>query len=165
MMNPDHIVLFGADSQRLKSILSLIQKDLRAQVVLLINRGGHQIACVGPARELDLTSLASLAAANLAATEGLAHLVGEPSFSVLHHQGTDRSIHISSLGDRFALILVFYEPIAVGIVRWKLKRATTALEEVFRSFISREESAQMDNIAESSPSLFSDEEIERLLGS
>jgi len=150
---------------RLELILTRLQKELRAHVVMLINRSGHQIACVGPARDLDLTALASLAAANLAATDGLARLVGEPGFSVLHHQGNHHSIHVSALGERFSLVLVFYEPVAVGIVRWKLRRAAASLEELFRDFSSRKNAAGPGNGSdEPTVPFFTDEEIERLLG-
>ena len=164
-MNPDHIVLFKAEYHRLKTILARIQKDLRAHLVMLINRSGHQIACVGPALDIDITGLASLAAANVAATDGLARLVGEPEFSVLHHQGSSRSIHISTLGERFSIVIVFYEPVSVGLVRWKLKRTTAALEELFKDLAAKEGVPASSADAETGTSpLFSDDEIERLLG-
>jgi len=143
----------------------MIQKDLRAHLVMLINRSGHQIACVGPALDIDITGLASLAAANVAATDGLARLVGEPGFSVLHHQGSNRSIHISTLGERFSIVIVFYEPVSVGLVRWKLKRTTTSLEELFKEFTLKQDAAGSAAGSESEAApLFSDDEIERLLG-
>jgi len=164
-MNPDHIVLFKAEYNRLKTILARIEKDLRAHIVMLINRSGHQIACVGPAVDIDVTGLASLAAANVAATDGLARLVGEPGFSVLHHQGSSRSIHISTLGERFSIVIVFYEPVSVGFVRWKLKRTTAALEDLFKDFATKQEAAGAAEGAGAEPSpLFSDDDIERLLG-
>lgn len=164
-MNPDHIVLFKAEYSRLKSILATIQKDLRAHLVMLINRSGHQIDCVGPAPDIDITGLASLAAANVAATDGLAHLVGEPAFSVLHHQGSNRSVHISTLGERFTIVIVFHEPLSVGFVRWKLKRTTEALEELFKDFASKQAAAgSVEGAGGEAAPLFSDDEIERLLG-
>jgi hypothetical protein len=163
-MNPDHIVLCRNDYQRLTAILARVQKELRAHVVVLINRGGHQIACVGASKDIDLTALASLAAANLAATDGLARVVGEVAFSVLHHQGAERSIHISALGERFSLVLVFYEPVPVGVVRWKLQKASVLLDEVFRDFSAREARPIAQDAAEQPAPLFTDEDIERLLG-
>jgi hypothetical protein len=162
-MNPDHIVLCRSDYQRLTAILARVQKELRAHIVLLINRGGHQIACVGAQKDVDLTALASLSAANLAATDGLARVVGEVAFSVLHHQGRERSIHISALGERFSLVLVFHEPVPVGIVRWKLQKASVLLDEVFKDFASREAPVSEQTADRGAP-LFTDEDIERLLG-
>ena len=70
-MNSGSIVLYEAEYSRVKAILSRAQGELRADLVLLIDRDGHQIASEGSARDIDLTSLASLASANLAATDGL----------------------------------------------------------------------------------------------
>ncbi len=164
-MNPDHISLYKAEYQKLRSILGRIQKDTRAHLVMLINRSGHQIASTGPVQDVDGTALASLAAANVAATNGLAQLVGEPGFTVLHHQGSSRAIHISTLGERFSIVIVFYEPVAVGLVRWKLKRTTAALEGLFRDFAAQQEPEDSPpEVGDGRPFLFSDDEIERLLG-
>jgi hypothetical protein len=166
-MNPDHIVLYKDEHQKLQFILGKIQRDLRACMVLLINRSGHQIGYAGSARDIDLTALASVAAANLAATNMLARLVGEMGFSVLHHQGTNRSLHISAFGERFSLVLVFAEPVAVGIVRWKLNRTIPLLVDVFEKFVSSRSSSLTPppaDPADDSVKLFSDDELEKLLG-
>ena len=160
-MNPSNIVLHEAEYQHLQSILAKMQRELRAELVLLINHSGQQIAFDGPAQDVDLTALASLAAANLAATDGLARLVGEPQFSMLYHQGKHRSIYISDLGQRFSLVVLFDETVSPGLVRWKVKRATTSLEEVFRGFLQKVEGPATRS---DSAACFSDEEIEELLG-
>src|SRR5512139_863895 len=71
-MNPSSIVLHEAEFVRLKSILASTQKDLQADLVLLIDRSGQRIASQGSKEDIDQTALASLAAANIAATNGLA---------------------------------------------------------------------------------------------
>ncbi len=166
-MDSGNIVLQEDDYSRLKSVLERTQKDLRAHLVMLIDRSGHQIACIGPDQEIDQTALASLAAANVAATNGLAQIVGEPGFSVLYHQGTHRSIHISSVADRFSLVLVFDQTIASGVVRWKVRRATFLLDEILSEVAKR--SAQPAQPAGSTAdsdlsTKFTDEEINRLVG-
>jgi len=164
-MNPSNIVLYEAEYLRLKSILVMTQRDLRAELVLLIDRNGQQIAFEGPARGVDMTALASLAAANIAATDGLARLVGEPEFSVLYHQGKHRSIHISEVSKKFSLVVVFDESVSLGMVRLRVKRATAYLEEVLRGFMRKAESAgsaPKPGPASSSPLYFTDEDIDKL---
>jgi len=164
-MSPSNIVLYEAEYLRLKSILAMTQRDLRAELVLLIDRSGQQIAFEGPARGIDLTALASLAAANIAATDGLARLVGEPEFSILFHQGKRRSIHISDVAKRCSLVVVFDDSISLGMVRLRVKRATSYLEEVFRGFIRKTEVGGSSSKAGpgSKPSLyFTDEDIDKL---
>jgi len=164
-MNPSNIVLYEAEYLRLKSILAMTQKDLRAELVLLIDRSGQQIAAEGPARGIDLTALASLASANIAATDGLARLVGEPEFSVLYHQGKRRSIHISDVSRKFSLVVVFDDSLSLGMVRLRVKRATAYLEEVLRGFVRKSEAPSLAPQAAqaSTPDLnFSDDDIDKL---
>ncbi len=160
-MNPKNIILYETEYRRLKAILAKMQDDLRAELVLLINHSGQEIAVEGPAQDVDLTALASLAAANLAATNGLAQLVGEPQFSILYHQGVHRSIYISDLAQKFSLVVLFDETVSPGMVRWKVKRGTASLQEVFKSFFQKIEERSLHS---NSPTYFSDEEIEKMLG-
>ncbi len=162
-MSFNNLVLHETEYLRIKAILAMTQKDLRADLVLLIDRNGQQMACEGPAPGIDMTSLASLAAANLAATDGLARLVGEPEFSLLYHQGKHRSIHISDVARRFSLVLVFDESVSLGMVRLRVKRATAYLEEILRGFGRRTDKpavALREPASNSSPIGFSDEDIE-----
>jgi predicted regulator of Ras-like GTPase activity (Roadblock/LC7/MglB family) len=167
-MNLSNLALHESEFGRLKSILAKTQRDLRADLVLLIDRSGHQIAAEGPADNLDLTALSSLAAANLAATDGLAHLIGEPDFSILYHQGKNRNIHISDVLKRFSLVLVFDETVSLGMVRWKVKRATASLEDLFRVMLRKAEAEAKNEAANASAQpagpRFTDEEIDRLFG-
>lgn len=136
-----------------------MQKELRAQLVLLINRSGQPIVISGPAENIDCTALASLAAANLAATDGLANIVGEREFSVLVHQGRQRSLFISDLLKRFSLVLVFDASASSGLVRYKCKRTILLLEDIIQEFqrkIDKEE--PVTGIPQ-----FTDEELEELL--
>lgn len=168
LMNLSNIVLHEAEYQRMKSILIMTQRDLRAELVLLIDRNGQQIASEGPGHGIDLTSLSSLAAANIAATDGLAQLVGEPGFSVLYHQGMHRSIHISDVAKRFSLVVVFDESVALGMVRLRVKRATAYLEEILRAFLRKTVSVASVPKASSGPApapLFTDEDIDKLFSS
>jgi predicted regulator of Ras-like GTPase activity (Roadblock/LC7/MglB family) len=152
--------LHETEFQRIRAILGRMQGDLHAQLVLLISRSGQPIVISGPAENIDITSLASLAAANLAATDGLANIVGERDFSVLVHQGNRRSIFISDLLKKFSLVLVFDSTTSSGLIRYKCKRTTLLLEDVIRDFQKRVEKAE--NVMRIPQ--FSDEEIEELLG-
>lgn len=166
-MESGNIILHEADYRRLQSILARTQKDLRAHLVLLIDRSGHQIACEGSDQEIDQTALASLAAANVAATNGLAEIVGEPGFSVLYHQGNQRSIHISDVASRFSLVLVFDQTVASGVVRWKVRRSTFFLDEILSEVMARSNAgtaAGSSRQTTEASAQFTDEEINRLVG-
>ena len=163
-MNPGSIVLYQSEYSRIAAILTKIQKELRAQLILLIDRSGQQIASEGPATDVDLTALASLAAANVAATGGLARLVGEPEFSILYHQGKRRSIHISDVSKQFSLVVLFDETVSPGVVRWKVRRATASLDHVLLGFSRTKGTGESSRTSSHSPGRFTDEEIEKLIG-
>jgi predicted regulator of Ras-like GTPase activity (Roadblock/LC7/MglB family) len=159
-VNSNTLNLHESEFLRIQTILAKMQKELRAELVLLISRSGQPIVVSGPAENIDCTALSSLAAANLAATDGLANIVGEREFSVLVHQGRRRSLFISDLLKRFSLVLVFNASASSGLVRYKCKHTTLLLEDVIRDFQRRIEKAPS---ATDTPQ-FSDEEIEELLG-
>ena len=159
-MSSENFDLHEIEFERIRAILARMQNELRAQLVLLISRSGQPNVISGSQETIDCTALASLAAANLAATDGLANIVGEREFSVLIHQGRERSLFISDLLKRFSLVLVFDATASSGLVRYKCKRTTLMLEDVIREFQRRIEKAEpVMGIPQ-----FSDEEIERLLG-
>ena len=159
-MSSNNFSLQEPESQRIGAILNKLHKELRAELILLISRSGQPVVISGSAKNIDCTALASLAAANLAATDGLANIVGEKEFSVLVHQGRRHSLYISDLLKRFSLVLVFDATASLGLVRYRCKRAMILLEDVFRSFQRKIEKT------ESVPDYpnFSDEELEELLG-
>lgn len=163
MMNLSELLLREVEYHRLRGVLAKTQRDLRAALVLLIDRGGHEIASEGKGLGTDHTALAALAAANLAATQELARLVGETEFSIIYHQGRCRSIHVSDVAKRFSLVLVFDDSVSLGVVRWKVKRATASLEEIFRGLLDKPKSATATVNAAASPAHFSDAEIDKLM--
>jgi predicted regulator of Ras-like GTPase activity (Roadblock/LC7/MglB family) len=165
-MTSPNIVLYEPEYLAIKSILATIQSELPADLVLLINRSGQQIAADGPASDVDSTAMASLAAANLAATNCLAGLIGEREFSVLYHQGKRRSIFISDQSSQFSLVLLFDESVPLGRVRWKVKRAMASIEVVFKQFQGKMEmnNRKVGDLEDTTPALFTDEDMEKLLG-
>ena len=158
-VNLNTLNLHEPEFKRIRAILDKVQKELRADIVLLISQSGQPIVIQESEEKFDYTSLASLAAANLAATDGLANLVGEGEFSVLVHQGKNRSLYISDLLRKFSLVLVFNASTTLGLVRYKAKKAIILLEEVIRDVLRR---TDRNTPAAESPD-FSDEELEKLL--
>jgi len=78
MTLPD-LVLYDEEFRKIKDSLNRLASDANANVVFLVDKNGQQIAAVGDLQSLDTTSLASLTAGNVAATDGLARLIGNAS--------------------------------------------------------------------------------------
>ena len=82
MASPD-LVILEQDHARFVQILDRLRQESNAKLTFLIDKNGQQLARSGELDGVDPTSLASLTAGNVAATDGLAQLIGEREFSIL----------------------------------------------------------------------------------
>ncbi len=117
------IMLREQQYHKLKAVLARLRADSSAKVVFLVDKDGQEIAAMGEVGNLDTTSLASLAAGNVAATGGMAQLIGEKEFPTLSHEGERESIHISVIG-RLLLIVVFDDHSSLGLVKLRSKQVS-----------------------------------------
>ena len=107
-MAAPEIVMYEEEFGIIKKIVSKLLVDANANVVFLVDKNGQQITAHGDIENLDTTSLAtSLTAGNVAATDGLARLIGEKEFSILFHEGEKDNIHISIVAGRVILVVIF----------------------------------------------------------
>jgi predicted regulator of Ras-like GTPase activity (Roadblock/LC7/MglB family) len=124
------IILHEEQFQQLRQILNKLRLDSFSRVVFLVDKNGQQIAAQGDLGDLDTTSLASLAAGNVAATGGMARLIGEKEFPTLSHEGERESIHICIIG-RVLLVVVFDERSSLGLIKLRVKQASRELSVLF----------------------------------
>lgn len=127
------VVMYEEEYAQLKSIIARLCGDANAKFVFLVDRSGQQIAAYGEMLNLDTTSLASLTAGNVAATDGLAHLIGEQGFPVLSHEGERDNIHISIVAGRVILVVIFDERSSLGLVRLRVRRTTAEMGLIFEA--------------------------------
>lgn len=160
------MVMYEEEYQRIKAIIARLRADANAKMIFLIDKNGQQIAANGDISGLDTTSLASLTAGNVAATDGLARLIGEKEFPVLSHEGERDNLHITVVNGRVILVVIFDQRSSLGLVRLRVKRASVELGEVFDELmrkVEREKSSFNGNpntpFAE-----ITDEDIDRLFG-
>ena len=163
MSLPD-LVLYDEEFRKIKDSLQRLASDANANVVFLVDKNGQQIAAVGDLQTLDTTSLASLTAGNVAATDGLARLIGEREFSILFHEGERDNIHISIVAQRVILVVIFDERTSLGLVRLRVRRAMSELEKIFGEIGRKAEKEKQALQAEfESPfAEITDEDIDRL---
>jgi len=144
---------------QIKAVMARLRLDSAARLVVLVDKDGQQIAVHGELGELDTTSLASLVAGNVAATGGMAQLIGEREFPTLSHEGERESIHISVIG-RVLLVVVFDDRSSLGLVKLRSKQISQELAAAF---------AEIERDSESSTGIdalpfdeITDEEIDSL---
>ena len=145
------VVLYEQEYEQLKRVITRLSADANAKFVFLVDKNGQQIAAHGEMLNLDTTSLASLTAGNVAATDGLAHLIGERGFPVLSHEGERDNIHISIVAARVILVVIFDERSSLGLVRLRVKRATAEINGIFESIDSKVDNERNMGIALDSP--------------
>jgi predicted regulator of Ras-like GTPase activity (Roadblock/LC7/MglB family) len=158
------LVLYDEEFQKIRQALQRLLQDASANLVFLVDKNGQQIAAVGDMSSLDTTSLASLTAGNVAATDGLARLIGEKEFSILFHEGEKDNIHISIVAGRVILVVIFDDRASLGLVRLRVRRATAELEIVFEEIARKVESERLSRAEElEAPfSEITDDDIDRL---
>jgi predicted regulator of Ras-like GTPase activity (Roadblock/LC7/MglB family) len=145
------VVLYEQEYEQLKRVITRLSADANAKFVFLVDKNGQQIAAHGEMLNLDTTSLASLTAGNVAATDGLAHLIGERGFPVLSHEGERDNIHISIVAARVILVVIFDERSSLGLVRLRVKRATAEINGIFEAIDLKVDSERNMGISLDSP--------------
>ncbi len=157
------LVLYEEELRGLESVLLRLRQDANAKAVFLIDKNGQQLASAGDTDQFDSTSLASLTAGNVAATDSLARLIGEREFSVLFHEGERDHIHISIVAERAILLVIFDHRSSLGLVRLRVKRASIEFERIFETMAAKAGAGRESRQDASTPfSEITDEDIDAL---
>ena len=73
----NQLVMYEEELTLINTICAALQRDSNSKAVFVIDKNGQEISHSGDVEELDVTSLSSLTAGNVAAMGGLAKLIGE----------------------------------------------------------------------------------------
>ena len=158
-MENTQMVMYEEEAQQVSEVIDQLVKEANAKVVFVVDKNGQLISSSGETEGLDTTSLASLTAGNIAATGGLAKLLGEKEFSILFHEGEKDNLHISLIAQRVILVVIFDERSSLGLIRLRVKKTTEKLTEIFESLAKKAAEAE----AGSSPfAEITDDDIDNL---
>lgn len=138
MSNPQ-MIMYDEEFKQINASIEKLLKDANAKVIFLVDKNGQLISGVGEVDKFDTTSLASLTAGNIAATGGLAKLIGEKEFSILFHEGEKDNLHISIVGGRVILVVLFDNRSSLGLVRLRVKKASEELTSIFDQLMKKAE--------------------------
>lgn len=156
-MSPPQMVMYEEEFKQISTICERLTKEANAKVVFLVDKNGQLLASAGDTANIDTTSLASLTAGNIAATGGLAKLIGEKEFASQYHEGERDNFHISIVASRVILVVIFGERATLGLVRLRVKKASEELAGIFTSLIQKVENPSQAPFAE-----ITDEDIDNL---
>ena len=155
------LVLLEDDHRAIVQVAKRLVHDANSKAVFLVDKNGQLVAEAGELTGIDTTSLASLVAGNIAASGGLAKLIGEDEFPVHFHQGERDNVHITLVAQRIILCVVFDDRSSLGLVRLRVKKSTNRLSEIFDHVFKRVESDLEDGVGSPFAEI-SDEDIDNL---
>jgi predicted regulator of Ras-like GTPase activity (Roadblock/LC7/MglB family) len=142
MLGSQSLVMYDEEFKRINAAIEKLLRESNAKVIFLVDKNGQLISSVGETEHLDTTSLASLTAGNIAATGGLAKLIGEKEFSILFHEGERDNLHLSIIAGRVILVVIFDQRSSLGLVRLRVKKASDELATIFQDLALK--SAEME---------------------
>jgi predicted regulator of Ras-like GTPase activity (Roadblock/LC7/MglB family) len=147
MLTPQ-LVMYEDEVRQIQSIADRLQADSRSRAILVVDKNGQLIAASGSAADLDTTSLSSLVAGNVAATGGIAKLIEEEEFTGQFHEGKGISVHMTIVGRKMILVVLFDRNTTHGLVRLRVKKAMGELERVLEEVAKKALTPQANVFAE-----------------
>lgn len=158
------MVILEEDHTRLVALMDELLEESSGRFAFLLDKSGQQIAASGDVKSIDATSLSSLTAGSMAATAGLADLIGEKEFSTLYHEGKHDSLFVSNVGTNLILLVIFDEHSSMGLVRLRVGHYAPRLALVVEEVIARTESGSPLEPSSKSLGEISDDDIDALFG-
>ena len=161
MSNPQ-MVMYEEEFQEINVVIERLLQEANAKVIFLVDKNGQLISGVGDTERFDTTSLASLTAGNIAATGGLAKLIGEKEFSILFHEGEKDNLHISIVGGRVILVVLFDSRSSLGLVRLRVKKSSDELSAIFEKLVKKAEDKEKRGATDFPFAEITDDDIDNL---
>ncbi|NJN64919.1 MAG: roadblock/LC7 domain-containing protein [Acidobacteria bacterium] len=161
-MSVSDLILHEEEHRKITHLAERLLRDANARFVSLIDRNGQPIAWAGSLPDVDRTALASLAAGNVAATEGLARMIGERSFCSMYHEGESDHLYLSSIGPVGILVVAFDERSSLGLVRLRVRQITSDMEGVFDDMLTRSRAGVRDGGGNTPFAEITDDDIDSL---
>jgi len=159
---------FALDDRQLARIVPIIEacrEKATAKAALLIWTSGQLIASAGDPAGLDLTTLGTLAAAQISAGIEIARNVGEGRVRSLLIEGEDSSLHLTPVSEVAILVMAFGGEASAGTVRARGMRAAEDLQSLLAAL--EEDRMEEDGTTTGDLSLLgdiTDEDVDRLFG-
>jgi predicted regulator of Ras-like GTPase activity (Roadblock/LC7/MglB family) len=161
-MSNQQMVMYEEEFQEINVVIERLLQEANAKVIFLVDKNGQLISGVGDTERFDTTSLASLTAGNIAATGGLAKLIGEKEFSILFHEGEKDNLHISIVGGRVILVVLFDSRSSLGLVRLRVKKSSDELSAIFEKLMKKAEDKEKKGTSDFPFAEITDDDIDNL---
>lgn len=145
-MSTNQLVMYEEELAQINSVCDVLHRDSNAKAVLVIDKNGQAFAQAGETESLDVTSLSSLTAGNVAATGGIANLLKEKEFAGQFHEGERTNVHISIVNGRVILVVLFDERSSLGLVRLRVRKASVRLSAILDELVRKSEATATQSV-------------------
>jgi len=150
---------YEQDIKNLKNYCDAFAEQSGIKFACLLEENG-QVIVFSDKTDFDMTSLASLIAGSVAATGGMARLLGEKAgFKILFHEGLEDQLLINTLDDGSILVILFDHSRTLGWVRFQVRKVQNELSAKLKSFLGKYTGS---NISASPFAEIKDDEIDAL---
>jgi predicted regulator of Ras-like GTPase activity (Roadblock/LC7/MglB family) len=127
------LVLTPLQEKALEAVLVQLAAKSSAALALLATRTGHYIGSRGSRRDLDTAALASLVAADLAASTQITDLVdAAEAHTMILREGERYSMLIAEAGTSMVLLVVASRDVPLGWIRMLVQGAAHRMAEITR---------------------------------
>jgi len=154
----NQLVMYEEELQEINDVCERLHVDSNAKAVLVIDKNGQAMAASGEVEQLDVTSLSSLIAGNIAAAGGIASLLSEKEFAGQFHEGERTKVVYTVVDGRLILVVLFDERSSLGLVRLRVKRAGGELTTVLTRMLEKSASSATPNVLDE----ITDDDIDNL---
>ena len=124
----------------LKAVLRKVYQKSRAKIITLCDLSGLVLADAGKMDTTTMAALSALAAANHAATNEIAKLIGEPrGFDQQFLEGKEANLFMVGAKPDLVLCVVFAKETTFGMLRLLVQKAIPEIEAILKREISPDE--------------------------
>ena len=108
--------------------LEMLRINTNARCVLLLSASGHMVELAGNGKDLEISSVSALVAANFMAASELAKLLGNDSvFKSSYHEGLNYDIYAHDVDGKFLIAVIFGPESKAGLVRFYVNKTIEEL--------------------------------------
>ncbi|MBI2933803.1 MAG: roadblock/LC7 domain-containing protein [Planctomycetes bacterium] len=131
------LVLSQQDRAKIDKLLGEYVKTVHVSYVLLAQKDGQFITKQGASGNVDLETVAALAAGAYMVSWQMARALGKDDFNVVYHEGDKDKVQLSQVDDRTVLAVVFDDRATLGMVRLYAKNLTRQLQPILAQGVPR----------------------------
>lgn len=149
------ITIYPDQDRKIIDLLSRLSQKLPAQFLLLTDVTGQVILSQGEQKSVDLISLGSLVAGDLAASQEIARLTGEyQDYQLVLREGSTSHTFIAEAGHYLALLAQVSHEVPLGWARVLLQKTARELANVLAASTASPAPPPPELVQDDLPDLF-----------